>query len=174
MEDRMGLYELIKAVDLCRKKFPDIFLVVVGRGSLKEKLSDLTQTLGLNSHVQFWGYASNEDLPRLYSASDLFVLPTQTLEGFGLVIVEALACGLPIVATPVGAIPEVLGSLGPSALTSGTDPQSLAERICDILSSGLLTPSFRKHCRDFVLENYSWEKAASTFIQKVSPYIRKD
>ena len=163
LEARMGLEELVRAVALCRRRFPDIFLVVVGRGRLDERLKRLAGECGLSDSVRFWGYAPDELLPVLYTAADLFVLPTQALEGFGLVILEAASCGLPVVATPVGAIPEVLRPFGREFVVRDTDAGALAEGI----ERGLrVRPEERIRWRERVLENHSWRKCAERFAEK--------
>jgi glycosyltransferase involved in cell wall biosynthesis len=169
LEDRMGLEELLRAVDICRRSLPGIFLVVVGRGRLERRLAELAATLGLDRHVRFWGYARDNELPELYTASDLFVLPTQALEGFGLVILEAAACGLPVAATPVGAIPEIVGRMGPGHLAAGTDPGALAERIGEVV--GRDAGGRNGRYRDFVLENYSWKRCAEIFAARARALV---
>ena len=168
LEDRMGLEELLKAVGLCTREGEDVFLVIVGKGSLEHELKRRAGALGLLPAVRFWGYARSEDLPLLYNAADLFVLPTQELEGFGLVILEALACGTPVVATPVGGIPEAMGRLRREYLAAGTDHRSLAERIGSVLKR---EPRGTDHYRDFVLENYSWRRFAERLAEHVGAVL---
>jgi glycosyltransferase involved in cell wall biosynthesis len=174
LEDRMGLEELLGAIDLCRRTLTDIFLLVVGRGRLEERLRSMANELGLAEHVRFWGYARDDELPELYSAADLFVLPTQALEGFGLVILEASACGLPVVATPVGAIPEIVGRMDTDLLAGGTDARALAERMTEVLRREAADPTRGTRYRDFVLENYSWKKCAREFAAKAERVVGKD
>ena len=167
LEDRMGLEQLIEALALCRESCPGIMLVIAGKGRLEANLKALAARLRLADRVRFVGYVPDDVLPRLYSAADLFVLPTQELEGFGLVTLEALACNLPVVATPVGAIPEVLGPLSPGLLCAGTDPRALAARIREVLArmaQGFLAGDL---CRRFVLAQYSWRKTAEQFACRV-------
>lgn len=171
LEERMGLEELLRAFAICRSRLHDPLLLIAGRGRLEPALKDLAGTLGLGASVRFWGYARDEDLPDLYNAADLFVVPTQALEGFGLVIPEALAANVPVVATPVGGIPEVLGELGPELLSRDCTPEALADQIERVLrGSGRAARGDRY--RRFVLEHYSWRRCAEQFAAHVRALIR--
>jgi glycosyltransferase involved in cell wall biosynthesis len=99
----MGLEILLRAFRLLAREVPDLHLAIGGSGPLEGMLRALRGSLGLSDRVRFLGYVPEAALPGLYAAADLFVLPTEQLEGFGLVTVEALACGTPVVGTPVGA-----------------------------------------------------------------------
>lgn len=172
LEERMGLEELLRAFALCRGALRDGLLLIVGRGRRERALKDLAGALGLGASARFWGYARDEDLPDLYNAADVFVVPTQALEGFGLVILEALAANVPVVATPVGGIPEVLGELGPELLARDCSPEALAERIERVLrDSGRAARGDRY--RRFVLERYSWGRCAEEFAAHVRALIRR-
>ena len=100
------------------------------------------------------GFVSDEDLPSYYNAADLFVLPSKSGEGLPLVALEAMACGLPVVATDVGGIKEILlreyGKLVPP-----NDPQLLAEAVLDF--SAVDFSSRREELRARVEEKFSWE-----------------
>ncbi|MGH7395457.1 MAG: glycosyltransferase family 4 protein, partial [Candidatus Methylomirabilales bacterium] len=113
---RMGLDDLIRAMAAVTAAFPDATLLIGGDGPLRSDLERLAEAAGVAVRTRFLGYVPEDRLPDLLRAADLFVLPTRMLEGFGLVTVEALACGTPVVGTPVGATPELLGPLGAGLL----------------------------------------------------------
>jgi len=159
---RMGLENLINALKIVIKNAPDIYLIIGGEGSLKDELISLTRNLDVKEYIKFVGFIPDEQLPDYYGMADLFVLPTKELEGFGLVTLEAMASGLPVVGTPVGGTKEILGNFDPSFLFKGTDSNSIAELI---LKNYLLikqNPEKWKQisyqCRNFVEGNYSWGK----------------
>jgi glycosyltransferase involved in cell wall biosynthesis len=110
--------------------------------------------------VQLLGFVPEDQLAKYYQASDLVVLPTLQLEGFGLVTVEALACGTPVVGTPVGAIPEVLSTVDPLLVTEGTDGLSLAKTLRLLLKRFRDQPGererFSKKGREVVERRYNW------------------
>ena len=134
---RMGLLELVSAMQEIAARVPEALLLIGGRGLLREELEQRVQTLGLTEHVRFLGYVDDTDLPFLYRAADINVVPTTALEGFGLVAAEALAAGTPSMVTRVGGLPDVVAGLSENLLFESADPRLLAES----LSAALLNPN---------------------------------
>lgn len=134
LEPRMGVDVLLDALPAVRARHPDVLLVVGGDGPLAAPLRARAAALGLDGTARFTGFISDAELPAWYGAADAFVLPSQDMEGFGLVTVESLACGTPVVATPVGATPEILGPLDPALLADGAGAAALARAIVALLA----------------------------------------
>jgi glycogen(starch) synthase len=160
LEHRMGLHQLIEAVDTVRRTFPDILLVLAGKGALRKELDDAIIFRGLTRHVRTVGAVSEQALPLLYRAADVSIVPSTAYEGFGLIIVESLAAGTPVLGTPVGAIPEVLGPLAKTLLLEGTSPGHLADGICDALSGRRRIPCMEE-CENYAVEHYAWPLVVS-------------
>ena len=156
LQPRMGLDTLLRALAVVRARY-EVTCVVGGSGSLRPALERLAADLGLGAAARFAGHIAEEALPAHYQAADLFVLPTRVLEGFGLVTVEALACGTPVVATPVGATPEILAPLEPRLLAADNSPAALAQAVAGALPLGA-DPSFRRRCREHAEQGYAWER----------------
>jgi len=162
---RMGIETLLDAFAAVVEDAPDAHLYVGGDGPLRESLADRTERLGIASSVTFLGYVPEADLPATYASADVFVLPTLELEGFGLVTLEALASGTPVVGTRAGATPEILGGLdddpgipAPLLVPPG-DADALAARLS---AWGRLSPAERAAagdaCRAYVERaGYTWE-----------------
>lgn len=128
LEHRMGLDNLIEACHILRLQGYKFRLLIGGSGPLRGDLERLVEKTQLTKAVHFLGRVPESDLPACYAAADCFVLPTRTLECFGLIALEALACNTPVVATPVGSIPEVMGTRQAGRwLTRDTTPEALAE-----------------------------------------------
>jgi len=163
LQPRMGLHELIRAVGHLRGRMPEILLLIGGEGSLRAELEALVAGCALGHHVRFLGFVDEERLACCYQAADVFVLPTQALEGFGLVTVEALACGTPVLGTPVGATPEILGPLEKSLVFSGTTAEAMADDLGRFLDNGARDPAARealRHaCRLYAQTQYAWDGA---------------
>jgi glycosyltransferase involved in cell wall biosynthesis len=159
---RMGLENLIIAFSEITKERSDIYLVIGGKGPLKDKLIDLTRHYEITDKVHFAGFIAEDNLPLYYQMADLFVLPTKELEGFGLVTLEAMSSGLPVVGSPIGGTKEILGNFDSRFLFKGTDSNSIAESILENYDLIKQNPQKWKEishqCRNFVESNYSWEK----------------
>jgi glycosyltransferase involved in cell wall biosynthesis len=167
----MGLGELIHAFGMAAARRPGLRLVIAGEGPLRGQLEGLARCAG--GRVDFAGLVPPDELPRYLQGADLFVLPSLTLEAFGLVTLEALACGTPVLATDRCASPEILAPLDERLLIPGTDAQAIAEAI---LGPGLqlaADQAFRARCRAYTIENYSWDRTAAAFEALVAPTPHK-
>jgi len=157
LQPRMGLANLIRAVAILRNECR-LVLRIAGDGPLAPSLRRLITQLGLDDCVQLLGLVPDDELRDWYRAADVFVLPTVELEGFGMVTVEALACGTPVVGTPVGATPELLTPLDPRLLAESSAPSDIAAAIRRTLQ--MPEDGFRERCRKYAMERFSWEVVA--------------
>jgi glycosyltransferase involved in cell wall biosynthesis len=153
---RMGLDKLISALIQVKQEIPDIWLAIAGKGVLRETLEHQVKELNLERNVKFLGFLPDEELPIAYQAANLTVMPSQSLEGFGLVLLESLACGTPTICTPVGGMPEVVEPFYPPLITHSVDENALAERLIDFLTGHLELPS-REACREYAVNNFDWK-----------------
>lgn len=106
LEPRMGIDLAIRAL----VGVPDAALVIAGQGSIRSDLERLALEVGVENRVTFLGKLSHEDVPFFYRAIDASLVPTRALEGFGLVVLEAFACGTPVIAARIGGLPEAMGA----------------------------------------------------------------
>lgn len=128
---RMGLENLIEAFRLSasRNRGRKMRLLIAGKGPLGGRLKRLISEAGLGDSVTLLGFVPEDLLKKYYRGADAFVLPTEQLEGFGIVSIEALASDTPVISTPAGANPEVAGAICPELLARSTEPADIAERI---------------------------------------------
>jgi len=164
---RMGLENLIQAFngsEILQKK---AVLLIGGQGPLEKQLRSMAHDFNLQDIVRFLGHIPDNDLPRFYQAADFFVLPTTRLEGFGLVILEAMASGTPVLGTPVGAIPEVMGAFDKRLLFKGTDRWDIQRKMEDFNNATERYHFSPEACRHFILNNFSWEKVVEMFEEEM-------
>jgi glycosyltransferase involved in cell wall biosynthesis len=152
---RMGVETLLDAFSQLRAHRNDLRLFVIGIGEMRGQLERQRDRLGLNGAVSFLGKVPDADLLNWYRVADLFVLPTIAYEGFGMVTAEALACGTPVVATPVGASGEILEPLDPSLIAETASVDSLADAI--EVTLGRIDDGFRADCRNYAERNLAWD-----------------
>jgi glycosyltransferase involved in cell wall biosynthesis len=174
---RMGVGNLLEALSAIRPTAPDFLLVIAGGGRLETQLRGQASLLGLDDRVRFVGYVDDADLVRYYQAADLFVLPSIAFEGFGMVTLEALACGTPALGTPIGATPEILKPLAPQLVLSGTEPNSIARGICSMLewlSDESEARKLRAQCRSYVEAGYGWDPAVDALENVIGELVSGD
>lgn len=156
---RMGLDKLLIALAKIKQIIPDVWLAIAGKGPIKAALEKQATELGLKDHVKFLGFLPDDQLPLAYQAADLTIMPSQSLEGFGLVLLESLACGTPALCTPIGGMPEVLEPFSPDLITASPEATDIAERLEQVLTGKVLMPS-RTACREYATNNFDWQKIA--------------
>lgn len=137
---------------------------IAGRGPASTTLQARIDALGVSDAVKLLGYVPDEELADLYRAADLAVVPTRALEGFGLATLEAMACGTPVVATPVGGTVEILQGFDPELLAPAVDSEALANTIARVLSRSDLDDSLRHKARAHVEAHYSWQEMADRLL----------
>jgi glycosyltransferase involved in cell wall biosynthesis len=160
LEPRMGLENLIVAFKKVVEDKNDTLLILGGEGPLAPELKSLVREFGIADLVKFTGFIPEKELPYYYQVADLFILPTRELEGFGLVTVEALASGLPVLGTPVGGTKEILARMGPEYLFSDSTPDSMAGLILKSMQTWATNPESYNQiswkCREVAEKYYSW------------------
>lgn len=160
---RMGIENLLTALVTVKARFPDVLLMVAGVGGMAHELARMTESLGLTNHVKFLGFLADQDLPAAYRAADFTVVPTTALEGFGLITVESMASGTPVLVTPVGGLPEIVSPFAPQWVTDDSTASAMARSMSEILSGTIATPSTaecRTHSR-----RYDWINVAPKIAQ---------
>ena len=147
---RMGLDNLLEAAAILSAEGLAFRLMIAGDGPELQSLTNQRSAMSLEKHVFFLGRIPEERLVDVFRAGDCFVLPTRALEGFGLTILEAYACGTPVIAAPVGAISEVMGLSFQSWLADDTSAKAIAARMREFLMNRLVED--RKFLRHRALE----------------------
>jgi glycosyltransferase involved in cell wall biosynthesis len=149
---RMGLDVLLDA--WARLHDADRLLLVIGEGPEREPLERRAADLGLGATVRFLGRVSDDALVDAYRSADVSVVPTVALEGFGLVVLEALACGTPVIGTDVDGPKETLERFDPSCIVRAGDAAALARRLAAARRGDEPLPAPAR-CREFAA-SFSW------------------
>lgn len=156
-----GLLPLVEAVAKVRTEVPEAHLVVVGRLRGDSPVAAAIERLGIADAVTFESGVSDERMVELYAEANVAVVPS-LYEGFSLPAVESMACGVPLIATTGGALPEVVGDDGVTGmLVQPGDPGALAEAIRTVLTSPELADRLAANGRKRVLERFTWRACAS-------------
>jgi glycosyltransferase involved in cell wall biosynthesis len=162
---RMGVDRLLAAMPEILEHHPTATLAIAGTGEMENPLRNIASRLRLDDRVQFLGHVTDQALVEWYRRATLVVMPTLKLEGFGLTTAEALACGTPVVGTPAGATPELLGPLDPKLIASGSTPSDLASTISALLSAPDRLESIAARCRGHVAPTMGWDSIAKRYLE---------
>jgi glycosyltransferase involved in cell wall biosynthesis len=169
-----GTEIMIKSLPFLLKDFPQITLDVVGDGSALSEFKELSSTLGVNGHVRFRGNVDHEKVMNLLRRADLFCFPTRS-EGFPKSVLEALACGLPVITTRVSVLPQLIGK-GGGILTDETTPEGWARVVYESLSDARryhqMSTAAVKTASQYSLER--WGDTIKGYLQKAWGMLRTD
>src|SRR5450830_4313 len=150
---RMGIDVLLRAISIVRHDCPQFVLIIGGQGPSRVQFEEMAATLGVSDMVRFVGRVDDAILPDMYAAATAFVLPSFELECFGIIALEALASGVPVLATPVGAIPEVLIPVEPRWLASTISATDVAALLTHFLHNELPSHTVAE-LRDYAVNKY--------------------
>jgi glycosyltransferase involved in cell wall biosynthesis len=155
-----GLTYLIDALVTLRERYGErVTLRIAGEGPERAKLEAQVATLGLADAVEFTGWLEHDKLPAFLNELDVFALPS-TWEGFGVAAAEASACGLPVVATDVYGIPDVVRPGVTGLLVPPKDPAALARALGQLIDNPALRSQFGRAGREYVASHYDWRDNA--------------
>ena len=161
---RKGQDMLIRALRQIREAVPNVLYAIVGDGGERERLQELVEREGLSDHVQFLGELTDERLLGCYQQCDLFVLPNRQVggdfEGFGMVLLEAQACGKPVLAGASGGTAETMDIPNTGRVVECSLPEPLAESIIDLLQAPRRLEEMGMAARDWVVERFDWQALA--------------
>jgi glycosyltransferase involved in cell wall biosynthesis len=154
---KYGIDYLLQAIKTVYTEFRDLELLVIGDGEQKGQLQALTQKLGLDAIVRFQGAVPHDQIPWFLERSHIYVMPSiNDSETFGVAAVEAQAMGLPVIASAVGGVPEVLIDGHTGLLVPPRDVRALANAILRLAADPEMREKMGSEGRKFVREKYDW------------------
>jgi glycosyltransferase involved in cell wall biosynthesis len=168
--ERKGFEYLIRAMPLVLEKHEHARLKIVGSGPLESKLKELIYELDLGNEVEIVKNVSDEELLMIYNSSDLFVLPSivdsqGNTEGLGVVLLEAMACGLPVIGSDVGGIPDIINDGKTGFLITEKDYYMLFQVISRLINEYKLRNKLVNLCPKFISEKFSWKIISKKYLE---------
>lgn len=166
--ERKGFEYLIRSMPHVLKEHKNVRLKIVGSGPLESKLKALIYELGLGDEVEIIKNVSDEKLLMIYNSSDLFVLPSivdsqGNTEGLGVVLLEAMACGLPVIGSDVGGIPDIIKDKDRGFLVPEKDYFQLSKTIINLLDDVDLRKKIAIKGYEWIKEKFIWKKIAENY-----------
>lgn len=170
LEQRKGVAYLVQAFSRIEKQYPQVQLLIGGDGPERDTLERMVAQLGL-TRVRFLGYVPAPDLPRLFAAADIFCAPATYAESFGIVLVEAFAAGLPVVAAANAGYAGLLADHPGNLLVPPADDRVLAGALATMIEQ----PAFRRRVglrNRSSIDRYSWETVGRAILDVYQGLLR--
>lgn len=158
-----GISFLLHAVALIKKKYPDVHLTIIGDGKEKKTLLKLIERLNISNNIIFLGAISHERIHYHMNRSKIFILPSLS-EGFPLAILEAMAAGLPIIASSIGGIIEIIDDGLNGFLVEPKNPEDIAEKVIYLFQNEHIWQKISLNCRKKA-GDYSWNSVVESLIE---------
>lgn len=167
LSEEKGILNLIEAMPLVLKERADIRFVICGEGSLTNEVENIIKAEGVETQVRLMGWICHEDVPQYLNELKMLVLPSFT-EGLPNVALEAMACGTPVLATPVGALSDIIKGGETGFLLKSNDPEHIADRIVELLGRPELLERVSENAYKYVRKNFSYEKTLEAWQEILS------
>lgn len=168
LEEKKGIIYLLEAFSQVLQTEPLAHLLIIGQGSQEHELRELSQKMRLDAQITFMGEVSNKKLPLYYSLADVFVAPSirdkdGDTEGLGVVILEAMACGIPVVASRIGGITDIIEHNKNGLLIAPKNIAQLASAIIQLLKEKGLGGRLTTNARAGIEQIFDWRVIARQF-----------
>jgi glycosyltransferase involved in cell wall biosynthesis len=175
LRPKYGIDDLIRAFAIVKNKgYDNLKLKIAGKGHQLYELTELVKSLGLENDVEFLGWLENTEVPNLLNELDVYIAPsTLDSESFGVAIVEASACELPVIVTRVGGLPEVVVDNQTGFIVEPGNTQQISGAIEKIISDKLLAKELGKAGRQNVLNKYEWNFCLERMISVYKKHAKR-
>jgi glycosyltransferase involved in cell wall biosynthesis len=161
LEPKYGIEHLIRAFSMVSRQHSELRLLIVGDGSQETFLKQLCGELGITDRVTFAGLVEHDRVPEYLHRMDIFVVPSVLpSETFGVAAVEAAACQLPVIASHIGGLPEVVRDGETGFLVPPRDEEAIAERLSRLIADEPLRKQMGQAGRRFIEKHYVWQENA--------------
>lgn len=161
LQRRKGHDMMIRALPIIRRVVPDVLYAIAGDGAERDRLQQLAREEDVTDYVQFLGEISDEQLLQCYRQCNLFALPNRQdgtdIEGFGMVLLEAQACGKAVLAGDSGGTAETMQVNQTGRIVDCTQPQSLADAVSELLLDDKRRNEMGQEAREWVVDQFDWD-----------------
>lgn len=167
LEKKYGVEYLIRSFKLVKERLPEarLKLLIVGTGSLELKLKKLARDLDLESEITFTGFIKSDKIPEYHNMIDIYVAAsTEDSESFGVAVLEASACGKPVIVSDAGGLPEVVENEITGLIVKKENPDVLADALEKLVINPELRRQMGERGRYKVLKEYNWEDSVDKMI----------
>lgn len=177
---RKGQDIMIQAMPQVLERVPGALYLIAGKGNYEQELRRLAHALGVAERVRFMGPADDEILPKLYNLADVFVMANREmpgsgdLEGFGIVFLEAGACGLPVIGGRSGGVPDAIVHGETGLLVDGNSPQAVAEAVIHLLTKPEIARCMGRAGRQRVCQELTWDHSADKIRDLLNGYRQRN
>jgi N-acetyl-alpha-D-glucosaminyl L-malate synthase BshA len=170
ISEEKGIRYLIEAMPVILKEMPTVKLMIVGDGPDRDKLEQMVKRLNL-ANITFAGMVSNKNLSNFYKSADVFILPS-IREGLGVVLLEAMACGTPVIGSNTGGVTDIIENGKNGLLIEPGDSKDIAEKIIKLLSNRELAQKLSEEGMKTVKYKFSWHIIVKKFLREFQYAVR--
>ncbi len=160
-----GLQYMLSAIPSIKKTIKGIKYLVIGEGAYKKEMVIIADSLRVRDDVIFTGEVRHVDLPRYLSLADIFIQPSIGDEAFGITMIEAMSCGIPVIGTDIGGIPEIIVDGETGYLIPPRNSNAIAETLVKLLMDNKLKEEVGRRSRERVMEKFTWKKNAERHLE---------
>ncbi len=164
IEREKGLFDIIESANIICSKRADISFIIAGDGRDSNRLKKKIKKIGLQKRFIFLGQIEKDQMIKLYQNATLFILPSYR-EGLPTVLLEAMSCGLPIIATDVRGNRDLITNGKNGLLIPPKDPKKIAETILTLLNDKKLMKQLGNNARKTIIKNYTWNAVSNKFLK---------
>lgn len=171
LSERKGHDQVIRTLPKLLYKIPNLIYLIAGTGTESDHLKNLSASLGLENSIRFLGYVEDQLLPSLYNLADIFIMPNREtvsgdIEGFGMVFIEANACGKPVIAGKSGGTESSVIHAETGFLVDGTNLDEISDTVLMLFEDNGLLRELGQNGRERAVKEFDWKHSADK-IQKV-------
>jgi len=163
LRGRKGLFDLLDCAVYVVKEIPDMKFVITGKGPLLNILKKKAKRMGIEKNIIFSGFVKKDRLIQIYQNATIHVIPS-IYEGLPTVLLEAMACGRPVVATAVGGTPEVIASGKNGFLVPSRAPEEMSKTVLKLLKEPQLRKAVGTAARRTIEEHYTWSRITDNIL----------